>query len=274
MKRGSKGDSGRDAGGFLALPWAVLDSPAYKALSYPARALLLEIARQFVRDNNGRLLTSKAYLAKRGWTSSDVIDRAKHELIAAGLIFETVKGRRPNKASWYAVTWRTLDRHPDYDPGALAGFERGAYRTLEIAPTRPTREQCFERWRNAGSKNAALSPAGGTEPPTVGPSGGAEETLPVPSAGAIRPGLTGAPVPSGGHHLEKPSAVALAEKLEEQPTPDTVETVRVREQDLDPAQYDPTTGEHLPDASRPQRPQRAEAQAWVEHARQGRRHRA
>ena len=49
-----RGDAGRDAGGFVALPWAVLDSPPYSGLSHPAKALLLEFARQFVRDNNGR----------------------------------------------------------------------------------------------------------------------------------------------------------------------------------------------------------------------------
>ena len=58
-----RGDAGRDAGGFVALPWAVLDSPAYSRLSHPAKALLLEFARQFVRDNNGRLLCSMAYLS-------------------------------------------------------------------------------------------------------------------------------------------------------------------------------------------------------------------
>ena len=50
--RGTKGDSGRDAGGFVALPWLVLDSRAYSRLFMHARALLLEVARQFVRDNN------------------------------------------------------------------------------------------------------------------------------------------------------------------------------------------------------------------------------
>lgn len=125
--KGAKGDSGRDAGGFIALPWSVVDSPAYQALGHPAKALLTEIARQFVRDNNGRLLCSMAYMGTRGWKSADVVQRAKNELIAAGFIYETAKGQRPNKASWYAVTWRTLDRHPNYDAGAVEGFVRGAY---------------------------------------------------------------------------------------------------------------------------------------------------
>lgn len=132
---GKRGDTGRDSGGFVALPWSVLDCPAYAALSHPARALLLEIARQFVRDNNGRLLASRAYLAKRGWNSPDVISRAKNDLIAAGFIHETVKGHRPNKASWYAVTWRALDRLPGYDAGAAETFVRGAYQNASPRPS-------------------------------------------------------------------------------------------------------------------------------------------
>ena len=132
---GKRGDTGRDSGGFVALPWSVLDCPAYAALSHPARSLLLEIARQFVRDNNGRLLASRAYLGKRGWNSPDVISRAKSDLIAAGFIHETVKGHRPNKASWYAVTWRALDRLPGYDAGAAETFVRGAYQNASLRPS-------------------------------------------------------------------------------------------------------------------------------------------
>lgn len=185
-----KGDAGRDAGGFIALPWTVMDSPAYAELGYPARALLMELARQFVRDNNGRLLTSRAYMAKRGWKSAGVIQDAKNELIKAGFIYETVKGHRPNKASWYALTWRTLDRLPGYDPGAVEGFVRGAYR----AQPKP--------------KNGAFSPPSGTGKHSAVPSPGTGESLSVPGDGTMQAVLTTPPVPAGGHHLEKPSVVA------------------------------------------------------------------
>ncbi len=46
----------------------------------------MEVARQFVRDNNGRMLLSGAYLSKRGWSSVDVVTRAKRELLAAGVV--------------------------------------------------------------------------------------------------------------------------------------------------------------------------------------------
>ncbi len=176
-----RGDSGRDSGGFVALPWSVLDCPAYARLSHPARSLMFELARQFVRDNNGRLLASAAYLSKRGWKSADVITRAKRELIAAGFIHETVMGHRPNKASWYAVTWRTLDKLPGYDAGAAECFHRGAY------------------------QNATLRPSHGVERPVIAPSHGVGIAPPTPSHGAIRPVLVTRSTPSHGNHLEKPS---------------------------------------------------------------------
>ena len=120
-----RGDAGRDAGGFVALPWVVMDCPAYAQLSMHARALLLEVARQVTRDNNGWLLLSRAYMAGRGWNSVDMLTKAKRELLGAGFIFETVKGQRPNKAARYAVTWRALDRRPGYDTGAAEAFQRG-----------------------------------------------------------------------------------------------------------------------------------------------------
>jgi len=186
---GRKPASGRDAGGFVALPWSVLDSPAYARLSHPARSLLLEFARQFVRDNNGRLLCSMRHLRRRGWTSADVVTRAKRELLNAGFIFETVMGLRPNKASWYAVTWLTLDRHADYDAGVVAAFERSAY--LKKPPV----------------KNAVLIPSRGLEAPSIAPSHGLEKASPSPSHGAIQATFGSSSSPSPGNHLEKPSVV-------------------------------------------------------------------
>ena len=180
--RGQKGDSGRDAGGFIALPWSVLDCPAYAALSHPARALLFELARQFVRDNNGRLLASAAYLAKRGWKSADVITRAKRDLIEAGFIHETVRGHRPNKASWYAVTWRALDKIPGYDPGAAETFVRGAYQ-----------------------KNAPLTPSRVVKEPRIAPSRVVESPPPTTSPGAIKGAFASLPTTSHVDHLEMPS---------------------------------------------------------------------
>jgi len=189
-----KRGSGRDAGAFVAIPWTVLDSPAYLGLSMHARALLLEVARQYRGDDNGRLLLSRTYLATRGWNSSDMITKAKAELLQAELIFETVKGQRPNKASWYAVTWQNLDRLDGFDPGVDRAFVRGAYRNVGSKPaTNPTR------------KNAVLRPSHGTERPPIGPPHGTETPSPVPPHGPIEPVSEDFSVPPHGHPLEKPS---------------------------------------------------------------------
>lgn len=212
MKRNPRRrDSGRDAGGFIALPWSVLDSPAYQALSMHARALLLEIARQYVRDNNGRLLASRAYMAERGWKSADMLTKAKRELLGAGLIFETVKGHRPHKASWYAVTWHPLDVHPGFDYGAASAFKRSAY--LSGAPVampkpKPTRDELYRKWDKP--KNASLIPPHGTEGPPIGPTHGTENPPPVPPHGPISPISTHLSVPPRGHHLDMPSTERAA----------------------------------------------------------------
>lgn len=208
-----RGDAGRDAGGFVALPWVVLDSPSYFRLSMHARALLLEVARQFTRDNNGWLLLSRAYMAGRGWNSTDMLTKAKRELLDAGFIFETVKGQRPNKAARYAVTWRALDRHPGYDVGSMEGFQRGAYRhgvpaqdAAKITPLVPP---------HGTEKNASLVPSHGPIERPIAPPHGTEKAAPVPPHGTIR-GVFGAlSVPPHGHHLENHLPASAAKDVQD-----------------------------------------------------------
>lgn len=179
----------RDGSRFIALPTVVLQAPSYLGLSHPARSLLLELALQYAGDNNGRLILTRAFMRKRGWTSSDTLTSAKKELLEAGLVHETVTGHRPNKASWYALTFYSLDRIPGYDYGAVETFKRGAYR--EASPL---------------SKNTNPRPPNGTKRGGVVPSGGTAKPALVPPAGAMAAGLSIPAVPPDGHLLEKPSA--------------------------------------------------------------------
>jgi hypothetical protein len=200
-----KNDSSPDAGGFVALPWCVLDCPAYSKLSHPARSLLIEFARQFVRDNNGRLLASSSYLRKRGWNSPDVITRAKRELLKEGFIFETVMGHRPNKASWYAVTWRSLDNLKGYDTGAKEMFHRGAYALSVTLKTKPTREQLYQKWRETSSEYAQLTSSDGAVRHLTAPSDAVAKSPIGTPAVPIVCDIESSSRPSHVHHLEKPS---------------------------------------------------------------------
>jgi hypothetical protein len=187
--RKNKPPTGRVEGGFLALPWDVLDSVAYAGLSGAAIRLLLEIGRQFVRDNNGRLLSSMKYLRKRGWTSAGTVTNALRELEAAGFIHQTVKGHRPNKANWWAVTWQNLDRIQGYDPGAAETFRKGAYRKAE---------------------NAALIPKIGATSTPIAPKTGAGKVKPMPKTGAMQGSSGHLSIPKSGNHLDKPSTAGAA----------------------------------------------------------------
>ena len=194
QKRGSYKGSGRDGGSFVAIPWSVLDCEAYSLLSHTARSLLMEFARQYVKDNNGRLLASGKYLSKRGWKSAGVIQRAKQELIDAGFIYETVKGHRPNKASWYAITWQDIDRHP--------GFDAGAFECWKDA------RSGYAKSKNLQVKNTRLIPSKGVGKPLIAPCSGIASHPPTPLSGAINTSFTYLSTPSEGNHLDIPSKAA------------------------------------------------------------------
>lgn len=105
----------RIGGRFLALPHQVMDCPAFIGLSAPAARLLLDIARQFMGTNNGKLLCTLSLLKERGWNSNDTLSRARKELEAAGFIHKTREAWMPRRAAWYGLSWLPLDYDPAMD---------------------------------------------------------------------------------------------------------------------------------------------------------------
>lgn len=114
--------------GFLALPYSVLNSPLFLALPPHAVKLLLDVAVQYRGDNNGDLSLAWKLMKPRGWRSEATLHKVKRQLIDAGFLYETRKGRRPNTCSLFALTWPALDECDKFDPGAKAGFVRNQYR--------------------------------------------------------------------------------------------------------------------------------------------------
>jgi hypothetical protein len=149
----------RDGHQYLALPHIVIDSPSYRELGYPARALLIDIARQYTGTNNGRLVACAKYLKPMGWNSNDTVSRALAELKAAGLLIETRMGMRPNRAAWFALGWYELDASVgmDIDPRT---YRTGQYK---IAPLIPP----------GGVGKVRTAPAGGVRAAAAAPAGGA-----------------------------------------------------------------------------------------------------
>ena len=139
MTKSTKAKHYRDGSRFLALPHVVLECDAFKSLTGHQIKLLLDMAMQLTVNysNNGRLSASWSYLKKeRGWTSKDTIRRSLTVLENRGLIFCTRKGRLPNLAAWYAVTWHPLfhDKRMDVGPQSLPRSEYLHWHGKNAAP--------------------------------------------------------------------------------------------------------------------------------------------
>jgi len=195
MARGKfKGNSEkRDGKHFVALPMVVLDSPGYRRASCTARGLLIDIAMQYTGHNNGKLTSCAKYLGPLGWRSNDTIVRARRELIDCGLLIETRKGARPNKAAWFALPWLDLDQGNGLDIEPKL-YRRGAYMT----PEKPARTR------------ASVIPNGGTVTGTIAPISGVRASILAPANGAIRATQGPSPAPPDGTYLEIPSGKGFA----------------------------------------------------------------
>lgn len=124
----------RDSGAFVQLPLSVLNSRAYIECSAHAKMLLFDLVAQYRGHNNGDLCAAYSLMKLRGWKSTHTLQKAKNELQAAGLIVETRKGARPNKASLYAVTWYALDECGGKLDMTAQSFPRGAYKLKDPLP--------------------------------------------------------------------------------------------------------------------------------------------
>lgn len=158
-----------DGGAFLKLPLSVLTSQSFMLASSHARMLLLDLAMQYRGDNNGDLSGAWSFMKPRGWRSKETLTKAKRELEWLGLIVETRKGARPNKASLYACTWWALDDCGGKLEIGPQAFPRGAYQQRDRQPIflSPKRGGDIASASNivpnsvarTAEKNASLSPA-------------------------------------------------------------------------------------------------------------------
>jgi hypothetical protein len=182
-KRWKQSRNKRDGIRFLTLPMVVIDSPAYRAASHVARSLLIDTAKQYTGTNNGKLVCCRKYLRPLGWKSAGVITRARCELVELGLLCETRKGARPNRAGWFALTWQALDITTglDIDPRQ---YITGAYMRVN---------------------GASLCPSDGLDKPPIIPSNGQGIAPASPPQGAIKLRFASSPGPSGGLYLAFPS---------------------------------------------------------------------
>jgi hypothetical protein len=164
--------------------------PAFRAASARARALLFDVAMQYNGRNNGRLVAAAKALRPLGWRSDDGIQKAKTELLALGLLVETRKGAKPNRAAWYALSWRPLDSAEGFDLDPRAYVALATRKAANIAP------------QDGVAEIESRPPSGGVEASEIAPPHGVSIARATPPHGAIRgvfgPSLT----PCGGGYID------------------------------------------------------------------------
>lgn len=109
MARNRRKTKGRmDAGGYLALPHAVMASESWRTAPARSIKLLCDLGYAYRGNNNGDLAAAWAVMQKRGWKSRDTLARAIRELLELGLIEKTRQGGL-HQCSLYALTWLAID---------------------------------------------------------------------------------------------------------------------------------------------------------------------
>ena len=79
-------------GGHVRIYWEIVDSHAYRVLSYSAQSLYVVIRRQLLSTNNGNISATLGTLKHYGWRSSATLSKSLRELEVVGLIAKTRQG--------------------------------------------------------------------------------------------------------------------------------------------------------------------------------------
>ncbi len=90
-------------------PDLLYDDPVYIQLSLKAKALLLDMGRQFNGHNNGNLKLNSTYMAKYRGFKKSTVERARDELLTAKLLEITYQGGLNIGASCYGFTWLPIN---------------------------------------------------------------------------------------------------------------------------------------------------------------------
>ncbi|MBL8421035.1 MAG: hypothetical protein JNK92_10400 [Dechloromonas sp.] len=120
---------------YAAIEHRVIDSPAFVALTFSARSLLLVMARQLTKDNNGHLQATFSYMQRHGF-SENTLSRAIAGLIRHGMICRTRSGGYQQGAAQYAVTWLPIRNKQGL---FLDGFKLCAWRDWK--PDQPAKKK-------------------------------------------------------------------------------------------------------------------------------------
>jgi hypothetical protein len=123
---------------YAAIEHRVIDSEAFADLSPSAVHLLVLIARQLTKTNNGHLQAAYSYVRRFGVGSEHTLARSIKQLISHGFIYRTKMGGYQQGPSLYAVTWLPITQRQGL---FLHGYKPCAWRNWEQEKIPPTKMQ-------------------------------------------------------------------------------------------------------------------------------------
>lgn len=135
QKRGQSATKTTTKHPYAAIEHRVIDSTAYADLTFSARSLLILMARQLTKDNNGHLQATFSYMRRFGF-SENTLSRGIQELISHGFICRTRSGGYQQGAAQYATTWLPIKNRQGL---FLEGFKPYAWRDWQ--PEQPTKKK-------------------------------------------------------------------------------------------------------------------------------------
>lgn len=141
---------------YAAIEHRVIDSIPYPDMTFSAHALLLLMARQLTRDNNGHLQASFKWCKRYGFGSEHTLRAAISELISHGFIYRTRSHGANGAWSKYAVTWLSITKR---DGLFLNGFVACAWRYWQPVEKKSSRQKVPEQ---SGRKCSFTPPTSGS----------------------------------------------------------------------------------------------------------------
>lgn len=147
---------------YAAIEHRVIDSSAFADLKPMARTLLLLLARQLTKDNNGHLQASYKWCSRFGIGSEHTLRSAIHELISHGFIYRTRSHGANGAWARYAVTWLPIKNR---DGLFLAGFVSCAWRDWQPTEKKSTPKKLQDQsGRKCSFNNANPAESAGSAP--------------------------------------------------------------------------------------------------------------
>lgn len=126
---------------YAAIEHRVIDSPAFADLKPTAQALLLLVARQLTKDNNGHLQASFKWCKRYGIGSEHTLRDSIAQLISHGLLYRTRSHGANGAWAKYAVTWLPIKQHEGL---FLAGFVSCAWREWEPTKKKTSHQKLLD----------------------------------------------------------------------------------------------------------------------------------